>query len=666
MEFDDAEDTLNSSSTTSLVGELGSMCSVEEARLRMETRQVDRFEMVSSTVSDSVIQIDLNKAVKKYQRSSADKKYFASEIRTIKACNESIEFLLNTVLDFDVSPKPGFAQQCYTANFFDIYSFLRDRLRAIRVDLHLQNIVTDPVFIRTHERCLRFELLSLYLLWGRDFGTEKKFDIHMSLTSLSQTIDPLTNAYKKRRDDPTSTIKEDQIEIEAEITGYILLLSLTSRGGAKTFKAHFLKQPDVIRNHEKVVWAFNVCMDFYSNNWSHFIDRFKKCENFLAACSMLPVLNLARTRILWRMVRTNRPFFARKSGPMPPPRPESIPLSHLENVLGFKSSKECRDYLIYNGLDVVGANCLIPPRQLTRNPITWWMSSQEWREKSGDDREIPEYSWSVELDEAFHSRLGEDIGDEFPPERCDFPKKIEQVLVDKYISTTKQFIRKQIVDGSRDAVIGPPSPNRKIASSYPTFIHQELIEKPLVIEIPKIVRPIVPIEPLAVKPSIFSQSTPAFPEQDVLKRSRESVASTPSTPVDNQIPTKKLWQETEVTPVVEVPQPPMAPPLPPIVLPPLPLSGFDLLSNEFGAMEIGPFRSPKDENKPHTSMEPVSLPARLVQAEIEAGKEYMREIEVAKRRTRYIAVNCLIGWKAIVQEESKWKRILGVRPPIRL
>ena len=668
----------------SLVGELTTMCSLPEARLRMETRQVDKFEM-TQTSTPSSIEIDVSKALKKYQRSSADKKYSPEDVRTVDACFHSTEYLLSIVLDFDVNPKPGFAEACYTANFFDIYSFLRDRLRAIRVDLHLQNLVTDPVFISTHERCLRFELLALYLLWGRDFGGgDKKFDLHMSLTALSQTIDPLTNAYAKRRSvgQPLPAVDLDR---EAEITSYVLLLALTSRGGAKTFKGHFLKQPVEIRSHQKVKAAYETGLDYYSNNWTSFLKKYEESD-FLSACALLPVVNLARTRVLWRTVRTNRPFFVRKdptAGPMPPPRPEVIPTWQLMHSLASATEKECMDFLSFNGLDVSASvgNCCIPPRQLTRNPITWWMNSGEWRSRANDGREFLDFAWKPNLEESFHAKIGKDVGDDIPPERCDYPKRIEGTLVAKYVEISKKICRKGIVDGSV-----PNSISRKL-ESYPTFAASPPVQP----VIPQAVsmasanhsfalfgppaskpeRPVVPLEPLSNRTqSIFSTKPVEAVQADPLKRSRESVTSTPSTPVEDvsnvfapqQPPKKRVDVEISV-PVAETAAiEPLKPPPPPVPMPELPdppMSGFDLLAMELGSISID--RAPTERASGWGVPEPPlkSATAKLVQQELDQDIERMRELDISGKRARFFAIKCLEVWRAMNHEEGKWKRLIG-------
>ena len=633
-----------------LAGELTTMCSLDEARLRMETRQVDKFEL---SAAPGVVQIDPSKAVKKYQRSSADKRYLAHEVRTVPACKHSLEYLLDQVLDFESHPKPGFAAACYSANYYDIYSFLRDRLRAVRVDLHVQNAILDPVFIDVHEACLRFELLSLYLLWGRDFGgsEDRKFDLHLSLTALSQTIDPLTNAYAKRRESRTITPLE--LEREAEITAYIILLSLTSRGGSKTFKGHVLKQPDEIRRHKLVGEAYRIATDFYSMNCAMVLHAFADSSTaFLTACAMLPVVPLVRTRLLWRLVRTNRPFFVRRdpaAGPMPPPRPERIEAAHMWDLLGFKTTEECVAFVKFCGLDFADGAILVPPRQLTRNPVTWWTDSREWRTKASDNRDFTDYHWPEQLLEAFHLRIGEDAGDDAPPERCDYPRRIESVLVDKYVATVKVMNRKGIVTGSSvpptpelKKVVPEPFlvPPTKLAQSYPTFGNAFFAASP------KPERPIVPLQPLTIETKLLT------PDMVHEKRPRDS----PEKPalIDTKPAPKKLQPDVPTQPEVV-----KAPVAPIVVVPVKPLpcleNSFDLLAAEFNQIVISAAPAAafvgSEFNKP-----------------IETDEDEVKEAQMARMRTKFVALKCVRAWKGVSEESLRWKWLAGSskRAPTRL
>lgn len=94
--------------------------------------------------------------------------------------------------------------------------------------MHVQNLVHSHVFTDIHEWCLRFEILSIFRLWGRNFGeggslgdmirifisgtldssgADRKFNWQLSLNSIAQTVDPLTLSYVVQNDDREADAK---------------------------------------------------------------------------------------------------------------------------------------------------------------------------------------------------------------------------------------------------------------------------------------------------------------------------------------------------------------------------------------------------------------------------------------------------------------------------
>jgi SAC3/GANP family len=272
--------------TESIKPELTSMCSAEEVEMRSQTKQIDKFEASLSSLSV----LDPQKAVKKYQRSSADKKYLGIEIRTLLACKQTVQYLMQNILDFDINPKPGnfnsaiCSGQC---DYFDVYSFLRDRLRAVRVDLQVQNSSNQPDFIYLHEVCLHFELLSLYLLPSqtpRSSQNDKKFELQLSLNSVSQTIDPLLNAYKTQN-----------IHGDVNIHKYILLLSLAGQND-KTFVSHIKRIP--FKYLSDLQWTLKICACFFNRRFAEVLKMWEACNDFLCCCALIPILDICRVNLL--------------------------------------------------------------------------------------------------------------------------------------------------------------------------------------------------------------------------------------------------------------------------------------------------------------------------------------------------------------------------------
>ena len=113
------------------------------------------------------------------------------------ASKETMTFLTDFVLEADIY-NDIFAS---TPSFEEIYSYLHDRCRAVRIDLHLQQPWSSRTqeFVTCHEYCLRFEILANILFREKDVN-KSIYDPHLGLQAISQTIDPLLAAYQDARE----------------------------------------------------------------------------------------------------------------------------------------------------------------------------------------------------------------------------------------------------------------------------------------------------------------------------------------------------------------------------------------------------------------------------------------------------------------------------------
>jgi len=408
-----------------IVGELNDMCSREEAKEREMTRQLDKFEWKKGTDAKTA-EVNLALATRKYQRSSADKAYKGSSVRSLKACWRTMEYLMTEILDFDVNPKPAYAIQ--SAQFIDIYSYLRDRTRSVRVDLHLQQptSTTHQVFAESHECCLRFEMLSLYLLIGKGVATTtEKYDTKLGLKAISQTIEPLLNCYQAIRDKllVKSILAEamggfdlDDADAEPDYSSpwemssrrFIILLLMTF--SPEGLMSHLSKLSREILSHPLVNFATQVYAAFQTDNYARFLRLYRDAD-FLSAVAMSGVADLARVRTLWLLVRT-----------YPQPIGDKLPLANLKNMLAFASDDHAKSFLAFHGLQIVidpaaegGAYIIFPKRG------------------------TPEAAQLILLE---GTKL---------PEKCDFPKGADSMLVAKYQALACS--RADIVFGSADPMV---------------------------------------------------------------------------------------------------------------------------------------------------------------------------------------------------------------------
>lgn len=126
--------------------------------------------------------VDHKRAVKIYERGQGDK-VIPSDLRPapVLKVNETIlirpctcsPFVRQRTLDYlfhDLIPRGGFA---------DTQAFVRDRSRAVRNDFTIQQD-TGPVAMECHERCTRFHILSLHLMYGNS-GFDRALEIQQCM-----------------------------------------------------------------------------------------------------------------------------------------------------------------------------------------------------------------------------------------------------------------------------------------------------------------------------------------------------------------------------------------------------------------------------------------------------------------------------------------------------
>jgi len=410
-----------------IVGELTEMCARAESKEREMTRQLDKFEWKQGT-DPRHPEVNLTLATKKYQRSSADKAYRSQDVRTLPACWRTMEFLMTEILDFDRHPKAAFAVQ--TVPYIEVYSYLRDRTRAVRVDLHLQQprSTTQRTFVETHECCLRFEMLSLFLLAGGSGGSTEKYDEKLGLKAISQTIEPLLNAYQAVRDKQLarSILAEamgdfclDEPEADQDYCSpwemaahrYIILLLMSF--SPEELLTHLAKLSRDTLSHPLVSFATQVWAAFKTEDYGRFLRCYRNAD-FLTAVAMSGVVDLARLRALWLLVRT-----------YPQPIGDKVQLARIENFLAFSSEAHARSFLAFHGIRVLddpasktGPVVVLPKKgtpEAAQNPLL-----------SGP------------------SKL---------PDKCDFPKGADSTLVSKFEALGMS--RADIVFGSADPIVQP-------------------------------------------------------------------------------------------------------------------------------------------------------------------------------------------------------------------
>lgn len=284
---------------------------------------------------------------------------------------------MTEILDFDINPKPAYAVQAVP--YIEVYSYLRDRTRALRVDLHLQQPLstTQRVYMETHECCLRFEMLSYYLLLGgrtvtsKDGKQTEKYDAKLGLKAISQTIEPLLNAYKAVYEKQLAKSilaeamggfgldegEEEDYSSAWEMSSHRYIVLLLMSFAPEELTSHLSKMHRELIAHPLVSFATRVYAAFQSDDYTTFLRLYRKAD-FLSAVAMSGIADLARLRALWLLVRT-----------YPQPIGDKVSLERMKNMLACVSDDHCKSFLAFHGLQIVvdkasdgGAHIVFPKK----------------------------------------------------------------------------------------------------------------------------------------------------------------------------------------------------------------------------------------------------------------------------------------------------------------
>ncbi|CAD7968133.1 unnamed protein product [Amoebophrya sp. A25] len=387
---DDLPFRANLDSEKPLVGLLDAMCSDAEITDRENTRQLDRFEISTKSKSNGV-QLTTNMGtsyntpallqnaaapvankafcVKKYQRSSADKQYQAKDIRTLQACWRSVVYLFTDIIDLDTKVPQGKYIFTDPVRYIQIYSFIRDRIRAVRVDLHVQqplSTTTEP-YMKTHEAAFRFELLSNFLAKANyvaeqtDVNSTEKYDERMAMRAISQTIEPLLHAYRMAREkrlEPTRTKErlkdlaagstalpgtagDNQAayisEAETSILRYVILMQL---GESERVLSQLQKMEGELLKDPRIVEVLDLFSAYQSGDFAEFFKFYKRCD-FLSAVCLAPLVDVMRYKRLVCMVRACHGSLG-----------DQIPLESLMESLCLTDSYRAQEYFEFCGFKV--------------------------------------------------------------------------------------------------------------------------------------------------------------------------------------------------------------------------------------------------------------------------------------------------------------------------
>ncbi|CAI4222128.1 unnamed protein product [Auanema sp. JU1783] len=172
-------------------GSCQAMCSSEEVDFRQKNKLIHPLESLDPTVPHKELVCDPSKMVKEYVRSAAGISYDSeSNIRTMEVLSSTTDYLISLY------------QELKETELCLVFSFVSDRLRAVRQDIIIKNVWNAPAILIL-EKMIPFYLETLCLGLFKPFSS---FELVLHSTQLHECFSKWLNANKKEERDPTIII----------------------------------------------------------------------------------------------------------------------------------------------------------------------------------------------------------------------------------------------------------------------------------------------------------------------------------------------------------------------------------------------------------------------------------------------------------------------------
>lgn len=307
------------------------MCPEFEMIDRQVTNDVSLFEaQIPFNPPQGKLIIDPKRAVKKFRRSAAGNYELAEDLRPPEVLLATTVYLMKEVLGDERWPANN-------VPFAVLYAFIRDRLRAIRTDLTLQNC-KNLSSIRIHELSIRFLIAAGHLLCEEERAA---FEPQQNNEQLNGCLSALREMYKTvRLTQPNNS--ENLLKYEAEFQAYSIILSVDKKEAAVAISA----LPVDLLKSEAIQVALEAYSAFQQTNYIKFLNLIgADCRtSYLQACLLHQFMLPVRQRGLTAMVSLpGEPF-------------KTIPTGDFINWFRFVDEDELFYYSdrfgfkIYNGL----------------------------------------------------------------------------------------------------------------------------------------------------------------------------------------------------------------------------------------------------------------------------------------------------------------------------
>lgn len=265
----------NIKTAVAIRGTCPDMCPERERIMRQFSLSVATYEMVPGTYD-----MDENKAVKEYTRSSADQEVpLPHDLRPEPVLSMTMNYLITNIINKVDSPEVNKAVW---------YSFCWNRLRSVRKDIILQQLC-DMETVKIVEQCARFHISCYDHMWGAEVSG---FDDKINTQNLIDCLQTLRHMYEDLAK------RNVNCPNEPEFYAYLILLKLKSGDVMWEYQQYSLE----IQLSSEVQFAIQAYMAFKNNMYSKFFSLVKK-GSYLTSCLLQRHFNEVRTQALKTMLK---------------------------------------------------------------------------------------------------------------------------------------------------------------------------------------------------------------------------------------------------------------------------------------------------------------------------------------------------------------------------
>ncbi len=312
------------------------------------------------------------------------------------------------------------------SNYYEVYRFIQNRLAAVRVDMQVQRPYKDKRYLEILEKCTRFEMLSIGLLWsqGNQGKTDNTSDFHINRQQLNRAVDELLKCL---------LVSSEPSDGHSEKIALLVIYSLFMLQTRKPLS--LISLVPKAKRSKKLIWAMEAANGVF-NFWTAVPRFFKKSPDVLSKIGLLMPLDVTRQRLVICWLRSCKFFhsantlqrllnLAMLSENLPnSPETESdqeegnplrrffsmvsplpVPLGLLRNLFFIQNDQLTREYLDAWGLKTTNTTVIPPIRKvkgtlsflhslLQAVNVSWFENRRSICEAAGLDRRSVEAVFS--------------------------------------------------------------------------------------------------------------------------------------------------------------------------------------------------------------------------------------------------------------------------------